>query len=491
MGCSCTTRDKKIEELEDESAPVKLDSTKPAVSYPQLKALHKPLAFTYHAISVQPSSMRSNMTVVEHQSSQQLCFLCTYPKPGPMIVEKARMQAAADIELLSKLDHPHVIKWLEVLEDKKNFYVVTEALLGGELLTFLSNRVTITEALACRMLSQVLLGLSYSHRQGVPHLSLHPNLLHFKSAPKDDVLHLKIAGFERAKNFRTPKEAGVSPYTAPEVYSGKAGEKSDTWSCGMLLYRILAGETAISATDYASALTTGLTWTPTFSQRTWSAQVKNLISSMLAWNWNVRPDVADCLTHAWFTNNRPQLLLTSRGARSCLCRVLAVKGKRPLRNALKTTLIYRNSPELPLLIDVFTALDKDCDGLLGCEDLKEGLVGIIPTDEINTEVNRLFSAMDKSPTGSISYNEFLIAASSDKRLLAQENLLKVFNSLDREKRRQVSVESLIHLFDWSAERERDRLWGELARQVRKQANERLDFQEFGRVITRAITGEVV
>jgi serine/threonine protein kinase len=408
-----------------------------------------------------------------------------------MIVEKARSQAAADIELLSKLDHPHVIKWLEVLEDKKNFYVVTEALLGGELLTFLSNRVSITESLACRVLSQVLLGLSYCHRQGVPHLSLHPNLLHFKSAPKDDVLHLKIAGFERARNFRAPREAGVSPYTAPEVYNGRAEAKSDTWSCGMLLYRILAGETAISATDYASVLTTGRTWAPTFSQRTWSAQVKALISSMLAWNWNARPDVADCLTHVWFTSNRPPLLLTSRGARSCLCRMLAVKGKRPLRDALKTTLIYRNSPELPLLIDVFTALDRDCDGLLDREDLREGLSGVIPSEQIDAEVSRLFSAMDKSPAESISYNEFLIAASSDKRLLAQENLLKVFTSLDREKRRQVSVDSLMHLFEWSAERERDRLWGELARQVKREAEEKLDFQEFGRVISRAVTGEVV
>jgi Ca2+-binding EF-hand superfamily protein len=171
--------------------------------------------------------------------------------------------------------------------------------------------------------------------------------------------------------------------------------------------------------------------------------------------------------------------------------MLAVKGKRPLRDALKTTLIYRNSPELPLLIDVFTALDRDCDGLLDREDLREGLSGVIPSEQIDAEVSRLFSAMDKSPAESISYNEFLIAASSDKRLLAQENLLKVFTSLDREKRRQVSVDSLMHLFEWSAERERDRLWGELARQVKREAEEKLDFQEFGRVISRAVTGEVV
>ena len=57
-----------------------------------------------------------------------------------MIVEKARAQAAPDMDLLTGLDHPHVVKCLEVLEDKKNFYVVTEALVRDEDTNRLGNR---------------------------------------------------------------------------------------------------------------------------------------------------------------------------------------------------------------------------------------------------------------------------------------------------------------------------------------------------------------
>ena len=481
---------------EEESSPVKLDEPslkKAAQVWPQLKVLQKPLTSMYHTLPSQASNTRSNMTLVEYQPSLQLCFLRTYPKPGPMIVEKARAQAAADTDLLTGLDHPHVIKCLEVLEDKKNFYVVTEALVGNEVLDFLSNRVSVTESLACRVLGQVLLGLAYTHAQGVPHLCLHPNLLLFKSAPKDEVLHLKIAGFEESRGFRT-KGRGVVPYTAPEIYGGRAEVKSDVWSCGMLLYRMLAGETAISSTEYASVLTKSTTWCPGFREASWvtrSPEVKALVSSMLAWNWSARPKVTDCLQHVWMENNRPPLLLTSKGARSCLARLTAFNSKRPLRDALKVALLSRVSSEMPLLICVFTALDKDCDGLLGSADLSEGLKGIIPLDQVETEVTRLLSCMDKSNSRrGISYNDFLIATSSDKLLLSQESLLKTFTSLDREKRRKLSLESLVHLFERSAEEERGKLWGELARQARRETGEELDFQDFTKVLARAVTGTV-
>ena len=128
---------------EEESSPVKLDEPslkKAAQVWPQLKVLQKPLTSMYHTLPSQASNTRSNMTLVEYQPSLQLCFLRTYPKPGPMIVEKARAQAAADTDLLTGLDHPHVIKCLEVLEDKKNFYVVTEALVRDEDTNRLGNR---------------------------------------------------------------------------------------------------------------------------------------------------------------------------------------------------------------------------------------------------------------------------------------------------------------------------------------------------------------
>jgi len=39
-----------------------------------------------------------------------------------------------ELEVLEKIDHPHITRVFELLEDKHNFYVVMEYLKGGNLL---------------------------------------------------------------------------------------------------------------------------------------------------------------------------------------------------------------------------------------------------------------------------------------------------------------------------------------------------------------------
>lgn len=38
-----------------------------------------------------------------------------------------------ELEVLSKTDHPHMVRVLELLQDEAHFYIVTELVTGGEL----------------------------------------------------------------------------------------------------------------------------------------------------------------------------------------------------------------------------------------------------------------------------------------------------------------------------------------------------------------------
>ena len=58
-----------------------------------------------------------------------------------------------EIEVLKSIDHPHVVKIYEVVEDSKNYHIVTELLSGGELLDFMLNQDTITEATAAAIMT--------------------------------------------------------------------------------------------------------------------------------------------------------------------------------------------------------------------------------------------------------------------------------------------------------------------------------------------------
>ena len=47
--------------------------------------------------------------------------------------KKERAEMMNEINVLKELDHPNIVKIFEYLEDKQNYYIVTEICKGGEL----------------------------------------------------------------------------------------------------------------------------------------------------------------------------------------------------------------------------------------------------------------------------------------------------------------------------------------------------------------------
>ena len=42
-----------------------------------------------------------------------------------------------ELEVLASLDHPNIVRVHDLLEDKQNFYIVSEVVPGGELMDFI------------------------------------------------------------------------------------------------------------------------------------------------------------------------------------------------------------------------------------------------------------------------------------------------------------------------------------------------------------------
>ena len=42
-----------------------------------------------------------------------------------------------ELDVLSKTDHPHIMRVFELLQDDTNFYIVTELVTGGELYEYI------------------------------------------------------------------------------------------------------------------------------------------------------------------------------------------------------------------------------------------------------------------------------------------------------------------------------------------------------------------
>jgi calcium-dependent protein kinase len=71
--------------------------------------------------------------------------------------------------LLRKLDHPNIVRLIEVFRDENHFFLVTDLCKGKDLITDLKKRLRFTNSEAAFIVHQLLLAINYCHKQNVCH----------------------------------------------------------------------------------------------------------------------------------------------------------------------------------------------------------------------------------------------------------------------------------------------------------------------------------
>ena len=153
--------------------------------------------------------------------------------------------------------HPNVIEWFATGEDHVWRWIAMEFAEGGDLFDKIEADVGVTEDIAHLYFLQLISGVSFMHSKGVAHRDLKPeNIL------MSDNGNLKIADFGMATMFeykgqrkQSTTMCGSPPYIAPEVLAcGRSDKKPseltkyspdlvDIWSCGVILFVLLVGNT--------------------------------------------------------------------------------------------------------------------------------------------------------------------------------------------------------------------------------------------------------
>lgn len=153
-------------------------------------------------------------------------------------------QIKREISIMRLLRHPNIVELHEVMATKSKIYFVMEHVKGGELFHKVSTG-KLREDVARKYFQQLVRAVDYCHSRGVCHRDLKPeNLL------LDEEGNLKVSDFglsaladSRRQDGLLHTTCGTPAYVAPEVISrrGYDGFKADVWSCGVILFVLLAG----------------------------------------------------------------------------------------------------------------------------------------------------------------------------------------------------------------------------------------------------------
>ena len=150
-----------------------------------------------------------------------------------------------EIEILKTVDHPNIVKLVDIFEDDRHVCLVMERLLGGELFDQILKNDNFSEYEAREAISSIIDALAYCHSLGIIHRDIKPENLLLQD--KDvGISSLKIADFGLARSIEGNQLAsttcGTPGYVAPEVLQEEPyGMECDYWSIGVVAYILLSG----------------------------------------------------------------------------------------------------------------------------------------------------------------------------------------------------------------------------------------------------------
>jgi hypothetical protein len=162
-------------------------------------------------------------------------------------INKSRVVAAgqrrhvkAEREILLQIDSNFILKLHKTFRDQKYVYLLTEALLGGELFTMMKRKGPLNTEITTFALACVLEAIEYLHKSKVVHRDVKPeNML------LDVRGYVKLADFGFAKKLgpdgKTRTFCGTPGYLAPELLLKRPhGYSADFWSIGVFLFELLS-----------------------------------------------------------------------------------------------------------------------------------------------------------------------------------------------------------------------------------------------------------
>ncbi|KAI1242884.1 hypothetical protein IHE44_0000441 [Lamprotornis superbus] len=209
------------------------------------------------------------------------------------------VEANLEAQLLSKLDHPAIVKFYTSFVERDSFCIITEYCEGGDLdfkiQEYKDSGKMFTQSQVIDWFIQLLLGVNYIHDRRILHRDLKAKNIFLK----DNLLKigdfgvscLLMGSCDLATTF-----TGTPYYMSPEVLKHQGyNTKSDIWSLGCILYEMCCMNHAFTGQNFLSVVLKIVEGeTPSLPER-YPSKLNAVLCSMLNKDPSLRPAAAEIL----------------------------------------------------------------------------------------------------------------------------------------------------------------------------------------------------
>jgi len=353
----------------------------------------------------------------EHRDTKKKCWIQAYNCEQEKNCSKLKQR----LVIAKSLDHPNVLRMLDLAQDKGRVYAVYEATEGGTVKDFSEQTRGIDEQRAGVIMRQVFSALRHCHSKGLSLKSLTLQNLLFQEPPTEDRLQVKLLVYLNEK---------TSPVATTKF--GKqtcVDQATDLWRCGVILGELLTGESVLLkrqpgevTEDYKSAY------------KTWqgmSAQVKSLTRALINKDVSKRPTLKECLQHPWLSV-LPRTPTLSPCLRMALRNMAKVRPSTSLKKSLLELIFNLVLPyeDLKAAQQAFKELDTSLDGTVSEQQLRVQIYRLFPEEQAQAVLTAITSTAVFTG-GKLAYSEFLLLAGDRQELTSLAHLTTTFQLLDR------------------------------------------------------------
>ena len=353
-----------------------------------------------------------------------------------------------EVDIISTLDHPNIIKFYETFHDDYFFHIVMELCKGKEIIHQMGNYGFIEEKKVTYIIFKVLLAIAHCHNRGVTHRDLKPENILFDSMKKDAEIKILDFGLSRKydKEQKMHSILGTPYYVAPEVLKGEYDEKCDIWSIGAMTYLMLCGEPPFNGNSNNEIFKKIVKENIKFKSLLWkniSNNAKDFVKICLSKNSNKRPSAQEALNHIWFSNVKNEIHNNKNIKKEILLNIKDFDINYEFKQMVLKYLINNklSYEEKKVFKDAFYALDFNHNGFIIESDLKKAFdLFNINIDE--KQINHLFNILPENKNLGLGFIEFIMAGIDKKSIFTEENLEDAFNYFDINKTGDIEFDNL-------------------------------------------------